>query len=105
METVILTGRLRTEAGWHTARVDLGKYLQIGDRVDETMKMYFLEVLPPACWESDLIQIGEPASCNARGDTFATLQRYSSGSGTYPATWVYTGERNLRERVSLQRAA
>jgi hypothetical protein len=47
METVILTGRLCTEAGWHAARLDLGKYLHVGDRVDETLEMYFLEVLPP----------------------------------------------------------
>jgi len=66
-ETIKLTNRLRTEAGWHAQAGDLGVYLQPGDTVDETMEWYFLEVLPPETWTSDLIQIGEPYSHDAQG--------------------------------------
>jgi hypothetical protein len=28
---------VKTRAGWHDSKLDLGKYLQVGDEVDEEM--------------------------------------------------------------------
>lgn len=95
METVTLTGQLKTCEGWHEARKDLGVYLHVGDAVDEAMRWYFLEVLPPACWRGDLIQIGEPANYNDTGETFATLQKHAD-------QWVYTGNQNRGQRVTFE---
>jgi hypothetical protein len=74
-------------AGWHEARVDLGKYLELGDAVSEDMADYFLGVLPPAMMRHDLIQIGEPNDhINGRA-TFATIYRKRGGGGT----WIWAG--------------
>ena len=77
---------MKTFKQWGETCETLDKFLQIGDIVDEEMKMYFLEVLPPACWSSDCIQIGEPS----RGDPitgehmFETLEKIDGN-------WVYAG--------------
>lgn len=75
---------MKTMEGWHESKLDLGKFLQIGDVVDEEMADYFLCVLPPACMTGGILQIGEPNShVNGRA-TFATIKRTSEG-------WVYCG--------------
>ena len=72
---------IKTFANWQGS---LSEYLQIGDVVDEEMADYFLNVLPPACWRADLIQIGEPYShVNGRA-TYATLRKQNG-------EWVYAG--------------
>ena len=75
---------MKTMEGWHESKVDLGKYLQIGDVVEEEMADYFLCVLPPACMTGGILQIGEPNShVNGRA-TYATIKRTSEG-------WIYCG--------------
>ena len=70
--------------GWHEAKIDLGKYLQVGDEVSEDLYMYFLEVLPPATWHKDLVQIGEPVSSVQGRATWATLCKKEG-------KWLYAG--------------
>jgi hypothetical protein len=67
--------RVKTMQDWHDAHVDLGKFLKIGDPVSEDMADYFLGVLPPATWLSNLIQIGEPHSHVRGRATFATIHK------------------------------
>lgn len=93
MEALKLTGELKTHAAWKDS---LGVYLRPGDAVDDAMHWYFLEVLPPAVWKADLIQIGEACSHLPDGrETFATLQKHAGA-------WIYTGDRPAGERVSLE---
>ena len=81
-----MTTVLKTMTGWHEAKCDLGKYLRIGDAVDEEVVDYFIGVLPPACWRADLIQIGEPNNHIAGRATFSTL--YKPLGAIY---WLYAG--------------
>jgi hypothetical protein len=74
----------KTRAGWRESNLDLSHYLQIGDVVDEEMADYFLCVLPPACYTSKLIQIGEPYSHAGGAETYSTIERTADG-------WVYRG--------------
>ena len=64
----------------------LGEFLQIGDEVDEEMKIYFLEVLFPACMSSKCIQIGEPSRHDQKTGRpmFETLEKRGE-------SWIYTG--------------
>jgi len=85
----------KTRAGWRESRLDLDRYLQVGDLVDEEMYDYFLNVLPPACYGDRLVQIGEPHDhVNGRA-TFATLKKTADG-------WVYCGHcyRRTTENVA-----
>ena len=77
---------VKTMAGWHEAKVDLDKYLHIGDGVDTELADYFLCVLPPACWRANLIQIGEPYSHVNGRETFSTIYKPFGAS-----TWLYAG--------------
>lgn len=48
---------LKTYEEWEGSLAD---YLQVGDEVDERMVDYFIGVLPPACMNSECVQMGEP---------------------------------------------
>jgi hypothetical protein len=81
---------MKTLNQWHGSKLDLGKFLQIGDLVDEEMADYFLGVLPPAFYSSSLIQIGEPYSHIQNRPTFATIAKTAEG-------WQYRGNCHLRQ--------
>jgi hypothetical protein len=51
---------IKTRQQWSESRVDLGKFLQVGDFVDDAFADRALGVLRPAHWTSTIIQIGEP---------------------------------------------
>lgn len=63
---------LKTMTGWSASGLSLSKYLQVGDRVDEEIQDYFLEVMPPI-QGGGFLQIGEPYSHNENGATYSTL--------------------------------
>lgn len=86
---------MKTMAGWHEAKVDLDRYLEIGDAVDEEMADYFIGVLPPATWRADLIQIGEPYSHVAGRATFSTLYKPLGAQA-----WLYAGHCHRGEWVA-----
>jgi hypothetical protein len=72
---------MKTYLDW---RGSLNEYLQIGDQVDKEMVDYFINVLPPACWNSRVIQIGEPYYHVEGKATYNTLKNTSEG-------WTYAG--------------
>jgi len=76
---------MKTYEQWLESGKLLNDFLQVGDAVDEDLKMYFLEVLFPACMSDHYIQIGEPTDYNAQGEpTFETLKFKDN-------CWVYMG--------------
>lgn len=62
----------------------LDHFLQINDLVDEEIQNHFINVLPPATLNGQLIQIGEPHSHVGGRATYPTLKRTSEG-------WAYAG--------------
>ena len=86
-------GEVKTYQGWGESRVSLDKFLKVGDRVDQEMADYFINVMPPATLTSSLIQVGEPSSHVGGRPTFATLNRTGEG-------WVYAGDCFKGERIS-----
>ena len=76
----------KTYEGWEQSGLSLSKYLEVGDTVDAALEMYFLEVLPPACWSPRCIQLGEAATHDgATGrPMFETLEKIDGA-------WTYTG--------------
>lgn len=66
---------VKTKKGWDSSGKNLGEYLQIGDMVDDEMMDYFLGVLPPATFRSNLIQIGEPYDHVRGRATFSTIYK------------------------------
>ena len=82
---------MKTKAGWDESRLNLDKYLQIGDEVDEEMADYFLGVLPPAYYSSSIIQIGEPCSHVNGRPTYSTIEKIDG-------KWRYRGHCHCKQR-------
>lgn len=76
----------KTHEGW-PAGVGLTQYLQPGDVVDETMRVYFQDTLPPITWRDRALQLGEPYDGGGPGGAsrYATLVKSPSGK------WFYMG--------------
>ena len=75
----------KTYQQWTESRTELSKFLQIGDIVDEEIQDFFINVLPPACWNSEVIQIGEACDHVEGKATYSTLKKTSEG-------WAWAGE-------------
>jgi hypothetical protein len=83
---------MKTREQWGQSHLSLNQFLQVGDLVDEAMADYFLEVLPPATQNSNLIQVGEPHSDVNGRPTFPTLKKTAAG-------WQYCGNCHIRQTV------
>lgn len=94
--SVKLTGVLKTYSDWDNSGLYLHNFLQVGDSVDEALEMHFLEVLPPAYYDSSLTQIGEASDHKGPNGSarYATVQKHGKA-------WIYTGDRAKRERVQI----
>jgi hypothetical protein len=79
----------KTKAGWDASRLDLSRYLEIGDEVDEELADYFLGVLPPAFYNNSIIQIGEPYDHVNGRPTYSTIARIVGVTSAGP--WKYAG--------------
>ena len=82
---------IKTREQWSQSGVNLSDFLTVGDYVDEAFIDWALSVMPPACWTSTIVQIGEPCShVNGRA-TFTTFQNQ------YGMPWQYVGECHRNE--------
>ena len=80
---------VKTLEGWNESHVNLDRYLQVGDQVDDAMFDYFLGVLPPAYYSDSIVQIGEPYSHVNGWPTYSTLARKAGVHCDGP--WHYAG--------------
>lgn len=87
------TKTIKTEKGWHESGMNLGRYLEPGDIVDEDMYYYFLGVLPPITNTATALQIGEPYNSVKGEFTYHTLIKLATKEfiDTYGDNWVYAG--------------
>ena len=88
-EKDVPTAGLKTEEGWRASKLNLTQYLQVGDSVDESIADYVLCELPPACYTSELLQMGEPNDHVKGKPTYITLHR------TADQPWKYVGTCHL----------
>ena len=87
---------MKTLKQWKESKLSLDRFLQVDDVVDEELRSYFIEVIPPASCTSDCIQMGEPYDSNERGqDTYLTLHRKSHG-------WVYVGDKCKNRTIATK---
>lgn len=79
---------VKTYADWTG---DFDKYAKPGDRVDEELFDYFLNVLPPECYlPGGGFQVGEPYSTFQGKSTYATFLRVPGG-------FIYAGHCHYRD--------
>jgi len=91
----------KTYHEWSASGTSLENYADLGDEVDEAIVDNFLEMLPPACHTSGLVQMGEPhehitdESGNFR-PTYMTFERIGS-------KWYFRGYCFHRETQNRHR--
>lgn len=77
---------IKTETEWQKSRLPFGEFAQVGDRVDEGIYDYFLGVVFPIRYGGGVLQCGEPAGWDSRGNfTYITFHKIGPD-------WVYMGE-------------
>jgi len=76
---------MKTYEQWLESGKSIKDFLHVGDIVDEDLKMYFLEVLFPACMSDHYIQIGEPTCYNRQGKPLFDTLNFQDNH------WVYIG--------------
>jgi hypothetical protein len=76
---------IKTRQQWAESHKNLGQFLQVGDPVDSDFVEWARDIMPPAHWTGQMIQIGEPQSHVDGRATFATFH-LPSGS-----QWVFAG--------------
>lgn len=94
MATIKLTANHKTFENW---KGSLTEYLEVGDSVCDELQAHILEVLPPACYDATLIQMGEAhdhLGPNGR-PRFLTIQKRKGA-------WIYIGIHTLRTWVSFE---
>ena len=74
--------------GWNASRYDdLTEYIHIGDRVDRSVRDYFINSLPPITMTNGIIQMGGPYSTDSYGrNTYLTIAK-----DEYSDDWYYKG--------------
>ena len=87
---------MKTIVEWKASGLSLERFLKVGDRVDETIRNYFIEVIPPASMTNDCIQMGEPYDSDEKGrDTYLTLHFKPEG-------WIYVGDKYKNRTISTR---
>jgi hypothetical protein len=78
------TELIKTLADMRASRLELGKFLSVGDRVDDALYDEMLGCVAPLTHRSKLMQVGEPHSLVYGSETYATFRH----DGT---SWLYAG--------------
>lgn len=97
-------GKRKTFDEWsESGAIDFDSYVGLGDEVDEAIVDNFLELLPPACNTSRLMQMGEPNEHfpDGKGSFLPTYMTFEKVDGK----WYYRGycfhcETINRKRIS-----
>ena len=91
---------IKTRQQWSESGVHLGKFLQVGDFVDDAFADWALGVLRPAHWTSNIIQIGEP---DDHIDGRATFFRSACNSRQFMDYFWRTKIKELRASRTIRR--
>lgn len=94
-------GKPKSYMEWSETGAPLDQYVDVGDEVDEAIVDNFLEMLPPALYNSHLMQMGEPNEHLPDDDgkykaTYMTFERIAD-------KWYYRGYCFLGETANRHR--
>ena len=93
------SGQPKTLKGWEESGYSLGDYLAIGDKVDESLADYLMNVVPPRSQSYGYLQIGEarkhvPAADGCHRAVYATFIQGDT------AKWSFVGDCFANEAVN-----
>jgi hypothetical protein len=77
---------VKTRQQWAESHQNLGQFLKVGDPVDGDFVEWARDIMPPAHWSGQMIQIGEPHDHIEGRATYATFYMPNGGS-----RWTFGG--------------
>ena len=92
---------IKTLHEWEEKGGNFTDFCKVGDKVDKGIVDYFLDVLPPITWRTDLVQCGEPYGHRDNPKTGRWEAMYITFSKNDKGQWYYAGICFLNQREAI----
>lgn len=96
------TPKIKTLQDWEKKGGNFTDFCKVGDKVDKGIVDYFVDVLPPITWRTDLVQCGEPYGHRDNPETGRWEATFITFSKNDKGQWYYAGIcfKNQREAIA-----
>ena len=92
---------IKTLHEWEEKGGNFTDFCKVGDKVDKGIVDYFLDVLPPITWRSNLVQCGEPYGHRDNPETGRWEAMYITFAKNDNGQWCYAGICFLNQRKAI----
>lgn len=95
------TPKIKTLQDWEKKGGNFTDFCKVGDKVDKGIVDYFVDVLPPITWRTDLVQCGEPYGHRDNPKTGRWEAMYITFAKNDNGQWYYAGIGFLNQREAI----
>lgn len=95
------TPKIKTLQDWEKKGGNFTDFCKVGDKVDKGIVDYFVDVLPPITWRTDLVQCGEPYGHRDNPKTGRWEAMYITFAKNDNGQWYYAGICFLNQREAI----
>lgn len=95
------TPKIKTLQDWEKKGGNFTDFCKVGDKVDKGIVDYFVDVLPPITWRTDLVQCGEPYGHRDNPKTGSWEAMYITFAKNDNGQWYYAGICFLNQREAI----
>ena len=92
---------VKTLQDWEKKGGNFTDFCKVGDKVDKGIVDYFVDVLPPITWRTDLVQCGEPYGHRDNPETGRWEAMYITFAKNDNGQWYYAGICFLNQREAI----
>ena len=92
---------IKTLQDWEKKGGNFTDFCKVGDKVDKGIVDYFVDVLPPITWRTDLVQCGEPYGHRNNPKTGRWEAMYITFAKNDNGQWYYAGICFLNQREKI----
>lgn len=96
------TPKIKTLQDWEKKGGNFTDFCKVGDKVDKGIVDYFVDVLPPITWRTDLVQCGEPYGHRDNPETGRWEAMYITFAKNDSGQWYYAGICFLNQREAKE---
>lgn len=96
------TPKIKTLQDWEKKGGNFTDFCKVGDKVDKGIVDYFVDVLPPITWRTDLVQCGEPYGHRDNPETGRWEATFITFSKNDKGQWYYAGICFLNQREAKE---
>lgn len=97
----LIEKEVKTLQDWEKKGGNFTDFCKVGDKVDKGIVDYFVDVLPPITWRTDLVQCGEPYGHRDNPETGRWEAMFITFSKNDKGRWYYAGICFLNQREAI----